>query len=265
MDLTWLKENAKVARRHCEGWTNTIKYLWLLYSNLGPLHRLTGNREFRLAFKFADPIGRIRLKLRNNKGADSFIFSELFLHNYYDLRLPGVPRNILDLGANIGLTAIFWNRTYPQTKLACVEPMPNNLEVLKWNIAENKVDITVLEGAVAVADGEIRMEIAEKDFGHQVATETSTGKETIKVNAYSMPTILNRLGWSEIDLLKVDIEGYEAYLLKENRDWLRQVNHMIIELHGTYPVEELNGLARDFGFTKPEEIYGLWHLRRIQG
>ena len=263
MDLNWLKDNTRVARKYCEGWANTFRYLWLLYSNVGALHRLTGLREFRLTFKFADPIGRIKLKLRNNKGADSFIFSELFLHNYYDLRLPREPRNILDLGANIGLTAIFWNRTYPRTKLACVEPMPNNLEILKWNIAENKVDVTVLEGAVAVADGDIYMEIADKDFGHQVATGASSGKETLKVNGFSMPTIFRHLGWSEIDLLKVDIEGYEAYLLREDREWLRQVNHMILELHGTYPVEELNELALEYGFTKPEEIFGLWHMHRI--
>ena len=265
MDFTWLKNNVKVAKEHSKGWTDAIKYLWLIYSSKGPFHSLTGEKEFLLNLRFADPVGRIKLKLRNNQGSDAFIFSELFLHNYYDMKLVGRPRNILDLGANIGLTTIYWSKVYPEAELACVEPMPNNLEILKWNIAENKVNTTVLEGAVAVADGEIRMEIAEKDFGHQVATDAVTGRETIKVNAYSMPTIISRLGWSEIDLLKVDIEGYEAYLLRENRDWLRQVNHMIIELHGTYPQEELNELARDFGFTKPEEIYGLWHLRRIQG
>jgi FkbM family methyltransferase len=264
MNLTWFKANTRVARKYCAGLGDGVKYLWLMYSNNGRLHQLTGERDFRLDFAFPEPIGKIRLKLRNNKGADTFIFSELFLHNYYDLKIVAKPRNILDLGANIGLTTLFWNKAYPDSQLACVEPMPNNLDILKWNIAENKVNVTVIEGAVAVQDGEVFMEIADKDFGHQVSTDTKAGGNTIKVKAYSIDTILEKLQWPVIDLLKIDIEGYEAYLLKENCAWLFKVNHMIIELHETYLVEELRNLATAYGFSKPEDINGLWHLRRLK-
>src|SRR5579872_7093710 len=99
MNLTWFKANTRVARKYCAGMSDGAKYLWLMYSNNGRLHQLTGERDFRLDFAFPEPIGKIRLKLRNNKGADTFIFSELFLHNYYDLKTVAKPRNILDLGA----------------------------------------------------------------------------------------------------------------------------------------------------------------------
>ena len=265
MDLTYLKNNAGVAKKYCAGITNSFKYMLLVYSSSSKqLRKLTGERSFRLNFIFPEPVGRIKLKLRNNRGSDSFIFSELFLHKYYDFKMISKPDTILDLGANIGLTALFWSRVYPDSALACVEPMPNNLEVLKWNLRQNDVKATLIEGAVAVEDGEIFMEVAEKDYGHQIATNPVGNQNVIKVKAFSMNSILEKLEWPHIGLLKIDIEGYETYLLKNNCDWLFKVDYIIIEIHDASMKAELEQMAEKYGFARPMDVNGLWHLARIK-
>jgi FkbM family methyltransferase len=123
----------------------------------------------------------------------------------------------------------------------------------------------VFPSAISIADGYLEMELNDKDYGHKVAGieygKKLTGK-TIKVEALSIPTLLQRLGWSRISLLKVDIEGYEAILLKEHCNWLSLVDSICIECHGGYGEKNLRDLANKWSFSSPRLLPGTWLLLR---
>ena len=173
--------------------SDALRRLLLVYSEkLPPIIR---KREWEIAFHYPEPIGDIRLLLRANHGSDIFIHSEVFTHNYYRLGLSSTPKTILDLGANIGLTAIYFHRCFPDAALACVEPMPQNLSVLERNLGLNDVGATVFRGAVDVADGRTSMEIASKDYGHRIKSQAKSTALHIQVTSFSIPTLLNTLGW----------------------------------------------------------------------
>lgn len=266
MNISAFTKNIHASSVVCPTLGDRMKYLLWIYSNNAlARYAAAGRLSQTVAFEFPDPIKKVTLEVRNNGGSDAFIFSEVFLHEYYNLNLPFSPTTILDLGSNIGLTAIYLSRSYPKAELACVEPMPNNIRSLRRNLKLNAVEAALFEGAVSVEDGIIEMVTDSNDFGHKVAGidfGKSVAGEVVEVKAISVSTLMRDLNWSRIGLLKIDIEGYEAILLRGNCNWLASVDAICIECHEGYGETELLELAQTWGFMKPQELAGNWLLTR---
>ena len=188
-----------------------------------------------------------------------------FDHKYYDFPLPFSPNTILDLGANVGFTSIYFGRKYPKAQIAAIEPIPNNFEALQENIKMNGIKATIFPAAVAVEDVAISMEIAPLDYGHKIANieygQAFTG-ETIQVEAISILSLMKKLSWERINLLKVDIEDYEGILLKERCEWLSLVDAMCIECNEVFGESELKEIANQWGINPLELLPGIWLLIR---
>lgn len=265
MNPITLVRNIHYTLRICPTWADRLNRLLWLYSDKHFVKATTKKRHRQISFRYALPVGNFHAIVRDNQGSDVFIFSEIFDHCYYDFPLPCLPKTILDLGANAGFTAIFFARKFPHAELACVEPMFENVQTLKSNLDLNQVKASVFPAAIAIEDGRIQMAIAEQDYGHKVA-DISYGKaltgQAIEVEAVSMPTLLNKLGWERISLLKIDIEGYEGVLLKERCEWLQCVDAICIECHEGYGEADLQELAEHWGFAPPQRLPGTWLLIR---
>ena len=261
MDIFWLKRNIASSWRCRSGLLAFFARLLFVYSDRVP--EFVRRPEWVIGFHYPDPIGGLRLCLRTNKGADAFIHGEVFEHRYYGFVLPCAPTTILDLGANIGMTTIYFHRCFPNAELACVEPMPGNLRMLRENLRLNAVKATIVSGAVNPTDGRLMMEIARKDYGHRVAQPGEPfGEQCIEVPAVSVPSLLDMLKWDRISLLKIDIEGHERILLSENAKWLDLVDSICIECHDGFSSSDLRLLTEPFGFLPPEQLPGIWLLRR---
>jgi len=264
VDIFWLKRNIKTSWRYRGGlWAFFVRLVFLYSSRLPKLMR---RPEWVISFQYPEPIGSLCLLLRANNGADGFIHGEVFEHNYYHFELPCAPTTILDLGANIGMTTIYFHRCFPKAELACVEPMPGNLSVLRENLRLNSVKAKLIPEAVNPTDGRVVMEVARKDYGHRVAKPGETsGEQCIEVPAVSVRALLDILKWDRIGLLKIDIEGHEKLLLSENASWLELVDLICIECHDDFSSNDLRLLTERFGFLPPERLPGVWLLRRSNG
>lgn len=260
-DPRWLIFNIKESWRYRCSFTDFLKCLLWIYSSKIP--RALRKSAWTIRFRYPRPIGGVRLLLRTNAGADAFIHSEVFEHRYYDLGLQPAPETVLDLGANIGLTSVYFAKCFPNAAIACVEPIPANLAVLRENLELNGVNASVFAAAANDVDGALFMSVAEKDYGHCVADlAQATKREHLEVEAISIPTIMQSLGWTRIGLLKVDIEGHEKVLLSSHDEWARLVDKICIECHEVYPVAELAQFADRFGFHPPQERAGVLLLSR---
>jgi FkbM family methyltransferase len=122
----------------------------------------------------------------------------------------------------------------------------------------------VIAAAADVADGQAWLERNVNDYGHRLATtQHSSSSVTVEVQAVSIPSILQRLGWSRIGLLKIDIEGHERSLLWKGNDWLRDVDAICLEYHFDDADSEMTRLAGQFGFAAPRKLPGeIWLLVR---
>ncbi|MBF0152143.1 MAG: FkbM family methyltransferase [Magnetococcales bacterium] len=263
--LKRLQHNIRSTCEVCPHWLDRLKYLLSLYGSRHPWMATLLGSTVCAAFNYPPPIGPLRLTFRNNQGSDLYILGEVFHHQFYTLPPSCAPETILDLGANIGLTMVYFSRVYPRARLAGVEPIPGNMSLLQKNIIDNQIVATIFQSAVAVEDGHVEMEIALRDYDHRILEETTPGRftgQTLRVESMTMDSILERLQWARIGLLKIDIEGYEKVLLKRNCAWLTRVDALCIECHAGFGEEDLLDISRSWGFAKPQLLKGIWLLVR---
>jgi FkbM family methyltransferase len=262
LNPAWLIRNIATSWRRSASTADFVRCLRLVYS--GERTQGAQNCEWIIGLRYPPPIGNIRLLLRGNGGADAFTWSEVFEHQYYRVPLATQPATILDLGANIGLSTVYFSRMFPGARLACVEPVPDNIRVLVRNLGLNGIQAEAILAAVDIEDGKVMMERNARDYGHRVATPPSRSSAAyFEVPAVGVVSILQRLGWSRIGLVKMDIEGHERRLFSENCDWLHLVDAMCLECHGEFGAAELTQLAARFQFLAPQRLAGaIWFLRR---
>ena len=179
---------------------------------------------------------------------DFFAFQEIFIQHYYDHEV-GEPETILDLGANCGYATLLFAARFPHAEIASVEPHPTNLAALDSNLRLNSTAATVIAGAAVCVDGPVTLFTRESLSHGLLPCGRKPGEKAITVPGYSIPTLMKRLRWERIDLLKIDIEGYERVLFAGRPTWLNQVGCIIGEYHGTYGIEAVRSDLRPFGFN----------------
>lgn len=262
MNPVWLCRNAINSWRHADTVGDALQRLrWIYSAKLPASWQLP---EYEVGFQYRQPLGRLRFRLRPNRGSDAFIFGEVFDHEYYWLPLAKVPKTILDLGANAGFTAVYLARHYPNAWIACVEPVPDNVRVLTCNLQLNGIQAQIIAAAADVADGRTIMELSALDYGHKIprGPRATPAISTIEVDTVSVPTIMRQLGWERVGLLKVDIEGHESVLFSAQCEWLTLVDAMCIECHDGFGEKDLCRVALRFGFSFVHQLPGIWLLAR---
>lgn len=174
---------------------------------------------------------RIRLKnstvlnYRRNRG-DLQSIREIWLEQHY--RLPDWVANrntLIDLGANIGMTTLWLAHTYGFSDIVVVEPDQSNLKVLKSNLEKNKVNARLVNAAVGPSDGEICFAI------DTCSNQGRINEDGVSVPMVSMATLIDEFGDKPIDLIKMDIEGGEEFLVSTNCEWMESINFVVTELH----------------------------------
>ncbi len=167
---------------------------------------------------------------------------------------PGLTRcrTILDVGANIGLAAVWLKGLAPEAAVACVEPDPRNAPLARLNLAANAVAAPVLPYAVAPHAGRARLGLAA-DTGlsalEGVGPNAGAHRRFVEVETRRIADVLDALGWARVDLLKLDVEGLEPDLFADGRDWLPRVERIVFELHAPTAAETVAGLLRPHGFV----------------
>lgn len=168
-----------------------------------------------------------RLTYRLNRG-DVLTLREVWIDEVYRLPLtvPCEPRSLIDLGANIGLASVWFAHTYGCDQIVAVEPLRQNVELLRHNLAQNDICATVLECAVGPAPGQgFFARASEPNSGH-------LAHDGLRVEVASMDVVLRELGpTGSADLVKIDIEGAEQALFASEPAWLESVQIIVIEVH----------------------------------
>lgn len=138
------------------------------------------------------------------------VMRDLFVEEDYAVEAIGRPRAILDLGANIGLSVLYFRAKYPDAVIYAVEPHPENLRKLRCNLTAVQ-HVHILEAAVGRRDGTLELFDAP---GYSIAV--SAHREHCGGAPVAVPVPVRRLealmadvGLDWVDLLKVDIEGAE--------------------------------------------------------
>jgi FkbM family methyltransferase len=124
----------------------------------------------------------------------------------------------VDVGANIGLTALALAALLPQGRVVAVEPSPRTLAALRRTLAANGLEARVaVEGAaVGAAPGEAEFHDSEHSAGsHLLAAGTMRAEQLgrVVVPVTTLDRIAEAQGLQRLDLLKIDVEGFETEVL----------------------------------------------------
>ncbi|HVO61183.1 MAG TPA: FkbM family methyltransferase [Terriglobales bacterium] len=189
------------------------------------------------------------LPLRLN-GVDGALAHDIFVNRPYDISSEaGDIRTILDLGGNVGFGTLLFHAYFPSASIATVEPLPSNMQLLQQTVALNHIPATLFEAAVGVEDGRVEVRVADDPTASSITPGVET-KRSITAQQISVPSIMKKMGWRHIDLLKIDIEGYEKTLFSSGNDWLRHVGLIVGEAHAhvQYYFEDVVRDLAPFGF-----------------
>jgi FkbM family methyltransferase len=192
----------------------------------GRIRVLKNWRDFILAKhgpKIALLRNGVRLYLRDDRSSDFTVLREVAIDDVYRLHTYANPEVIVDVGANIGAFSILAAHYYPHAKIYAFEPEPANFEILKKNIALNKLtNIVPICKAVSSKEGKATFYLSgTANHGMHSLQDFQSKGQKIEVET----TTLNSLG--HIDILKLDCEGGE-YEILENGVNARRI---LMELH----------------------------------
>ncbi len=190
--------------------------------------------------------------------SDFACFEKVLIEEEYAEESGAAPRVIVDAGANIGMTTLFYAQRFPQARIVAIEPEESNFAMLVLNCG-HLANVTLLHAALWGEARELSLcDTQAEKWAFAVAERSADDSSLPGIRGITIPEILEMVAPAGIDLLKLDIEGAELALFSANpQAWLPRVGRMVIELHDRF----FDGCARTFyraiaGFDYRQEVRG---------
>lgn len=160
---------------------------------------------------------------------------ELFKSEMYKFKANRYNPFIIDCGANLGMSVIYFKQLYPDSSIIAFEADDYIFNFLEKNIESfGFKDVQLINKAVWNSEENLSF-IVEGGAGGRLEKETLEGKYK-NVPCTSLKKYL--IG-KKVDFLKIDIEGAEYEVLKDCEGELKNVDCMFIEYH-SMPAKEQN-------------------------
>ena len=150
------------------------------------------------------------------------MYNEIYVNKIYKLGVP--PMKILDLGANIGLSALWLNNMYPKSTIVAYEADPEIFKFLEMNVGHID-NITIHNKAIWSEKAKLSFS-SEGSDGGRVNTAVVNNRNT--VSAIDIKEVLSD---DEFDFIKMDIEGAESIVLPECSGLLDNTKYLFFEYH----------------------------------
>lgn len=142
--------------------------------------------------------------------------------------------HVAEVGASVGLYALaFAGRVGATGHVTAFEPDPESASALEANIEVNgwKDRVTVIRAAVGQSSGQVRF-AAARGLESRIETRLDGGDGVITV---PMVTLDEALAGRQVDLIKIDVEGFEQNVIRGARSILTQERGrpkaLLVEVH----------------------------------
>jgi FkbM family methyltransferase len=212
----------------------------MYYSLFGPRGLLVGARarlsSAPIVMTVAVP-GLLHPVYLRARTTDVSLCREIFLNNAYDSDFAEPPQSvfrvIIDAGANIGLSAVFYANRFTNARIIAIEPEPSNYEMLKKNTAPY-TNVTPVQAALWKENGALRLfDTGAGNTAFQVGetNQLSATEERGVVHAITLEKLMEQFGIAHIDYLKMDVEGAEKEIFEHATPWIDRVGTIAVELH----------------------------------
>jgi FkbM family methyltransferase len=158
-------------------------------------------------------------------------YYEIFFKQYYRFTtIKNHSPRIIDIGSNVGLSLMFFSQEYPNANITAYEADPTIFAYLTENSTYFPT-AELINKAVWLHGNGIELHSNGAD---SASILVGTG-DTIHVSSISFKQILE--AETEIDMLKMDIEGAENKVFVEAKSHLHKIKNIFLEYH-SYKGEE---------------------------
>lgn len=174
-------------------------------------------------------------------------YKELFETRIYQFNASDSARTILDCGANMGLSVLYFALNFKDHKIIAFEPEEHIFNILKENVKTFRLNnVQLLRKAVWYKSGNLNF-----------YTDGGMGGRVLNAYANQQPKFIEAVPLldyltDDIDFLKIDIEGAEDIVMRSCQGSLKKVNNIFFEYHNAIKskqtLHELLLLVHDEGF-----------------
>jgi len=175
-----------------------------------------------------------------------------------DILKPGGA--FLDVGANVGYyTTLAAGIVGGSGQVVAFEPSPYAHAKLKTVIEDNQIDqVRLFQAAAGDEDGQLDLYMPNENYLHSPSlVQSNESYVPIKVDVFRLESHPALKSLNVIDLMKIDVEGFEPNVLRGMRMDLQagRVRYLMCELNSGWleangsSCEDLLDLIRSFGFT----------------
>jgi len=194
-----------------------------------------------------------------NNSSDAQVFEQIFLDEEYSpilklfLDMKIEPTFMMDAGANIGLTSLYFKAHFPHMQIITLEPAESTFNRLTQNILINNYTnvINIKKGlwgksTKLKADRSFR---DGQDWSFRLVEARPT--EQTLFESTCVQDIISDYSLLKIDFLKMDIEGGEDDVFSNNSNinWLDKVAVIAIEIHDEFNCRErIESMLQKYNF-----------------
>ena len=171
-----------------------------------------------------------KFMLRGNgtKSSDYGVAYEIFVHRFYAPPV-WIPRTrvklIVDLGANVGMSCLWWLSNYWRARVVAFEPHPHHAEAARANFALNDFGSRVELYQAAVGPEAMTAQLSDEGSSSKISGDDKAGFQVKVMDLFDF------FAGRRIDILKMDIEGSEVELLADPRFALLDIGTVVMEWH----------------------------------
>jgi FkbM family methyltransferase len=231
------------------------------------------------AYNLKTSNGKTRIFYYRDQAADKGVLNQIFGRKDYSLRFSvrkdelrakysqiirsGKTPLIIDAGANIGASAVWFQSVFPGSLVVGFEPDAENYEIATRNTYGLNVELVL--AAVGSEDGRVEiMNPHAKPWAFRTAICDDGAIKLVCLNRFIREKSQENC---ELFIVKVDIEGGEKNLFEKELQWLPKLPLLIIELHDYWLAKQgaskpflcaIAPLDRDFVY-RGENIFSINH------
>jgi FkbM family methyltransferase len=177
---------------------------------------------------------------RKNPSSDLEVFNQVWGRDEYDKAASLVSSKgrdnmvIIDAGANVGYTTLFFHHLFPDARIISIEPDDENLHMFDENIKLNRAG-NIISVKAGLWSHRCNL-LVDKNFrdNREWSFRVKEVDQKTGLTGMHISDIMSDFGLEEIDLLKIDIEGAEKQLFEDKvrtKEVLAKTKIIAMEIH----------------------------------
>ncbi|MEJ2902533.1 FkbM family methyltransferase [Pedobacter panaciterrae] len=178
----------------------------------------------------------LNIVYRKDTDDDRWVIPEVINQDMYCIKSrfahiePLTQSYVIDCGAHIGAFSIMCARHLKNVDVISFEPNPDSFWYLNEN-AKRFGKIKALNKAVSVTNGTLNLYSPDQSDWSGRWTSIPNSNDFLSVESVGLFSFINELD-RDVFILKLDIEGYEEFLIEASKEEdLRKIHAIIIETH----------------------------------